>query len=330
MCIVRRSPPRWFAGAVYLSIVAAGATALPRLAVAQSLFDQLFGWSGSKQQIGPAARPPMAGIGGQPLPMRQQFSRPTDEAPSPNERSGGRSEKRTGQYRTVCVRMCDGFFFPISHTASRSNFHDDAESCRSRCGSSDAKLFYHANSGEIGDAVDLGGRSYKSLSTAFLYRKKLVDGCACKPMPWSEAEAGRHLEYALAEGRTIQPSKPPGEGVKVVAGVYSTAADLASAAEIPIAVQPDPIEQPIVAARSPRIASAATPPKGIGARRDPNAEQRAERAEPKPNAQAKPARTASAATPPSPPPRRPANMVQSALSSGNKFTWPGDAPNRYR
>ena len=36
-------------------------------------------------------------------------------------------------YRTLCVRSCDGFYFPISSVASRSRFGLDADLCRASC-----------------------------------------------------------------------------------------------------------------------------------------------------------------------------------------------------
>ena len=48
--------------------------------------------------------------------------------------------------------------------------------------------------------VDLAGRKYKDLPHAFGYRKALVQGCACKPVPWSYEEAARHRQYEVADG----------------------------------------------------------------------------------------------------------------------------------
>ena len=44
--------------------------------------------------------------------------------------------------------------------------------------------------------VDLTGRAYGSYPTAFKYRKTLVEGCGCRPQPWSETERARHRAYA--------------------------------------------------------------------------------------------------------------------------------------
>ena len=46
---------------------------------------------------------------------------------------------------------------------------------------------------------DLDGNSYGASATAFAYRKGLVNGCACRPMPWSDSERARHERYALLD-----------------------------------------------------------------------------------------------------------------------------------
>jgi hypothetical protein len=49
-------------------------------------------------------------------------------------------------YRTLCVRLCDGYYFPISHATGQDGFMRDAERCAASCGS-DARLFFHRNPG---------------------------------------------------------------------------------------------------------------------------------------------------------------------------------------
>ena len=38
-----------------------------------------------------------------------------------------------GTFRTVCVRTCDGFYFPISYSTSPDRFRDDEQSCQRMC-----------------------------------------------------------------------------------------------------------------------------------------------------------------------------------------------------
>jgi Protein of unknown function (DUF2865) len=105
---------------------------------------------------------------------------------------------RGGAYRTLCVRLCDGYYFPISFSASPGRFERDAQVCASQCGTQ-ARLFVHPNpGGAIEDMKDLAGRPYSQLRTAFLYRTEYVPSCKCQPHPWESAALNRHRAYALA------------------------------------------------------------------------------------------------------------------------------------
>ena len=148
---------------------------------AQSFLQTLFGFGSSPPaKSRPAAarlrrtlKPPTV-IDLRNLPYNRQY----DPA-----NYGSRGWGRSGSYRTVCVRSCDGFYFPINSNARRANFHRDAKTCERRCGSK-AKLFYMPRTGgEISDAHDLTGRVYADLPNALKYRKTLKNGCSCRPMP---------------------------------------------------------------------------------------------------------------------------------------------------
>jgi Protein of unknown function (DUF2865) len=111
-------------------------------------------------------------------------------------------------YRTLCVRMCDGFYFPISFSTTSGSFTRDAEKCSASCGE-DARLFYYPNpGGDVDSMVDLTGRAYGSYPMAFRYRKTLVKGCQCRPQPWSEAERARHRAYAAAQSPAAENTDP--------------------------------------------------------------------------------------------------------------------------
>jgi Protein of unknown function (DUF2865) len=84
-------------------------------------------------------------------------------------------------YRTLCVRLCDGFYFPISFAVPESGLGRDAEQCQASCGP-EVRLFYHPNpGGSVASMADLSGQVYSALPTAFTYRKTLVAGCSCRP-----------------------------------------------------------------------------------------------------------------------------------------------------
>ncbi len=164
-------------------------------AIAQSFFQKLFGFGGGQSGPQLPARAQTQTIPShrfeyRPRPYQQSYPGSDDEIGPPD--SGG-------PYRTMCVRSCDGFYFPLRHNAKRRNFAADAKSCRSACGT-EARLFYYSlNGGSTETMIDLAGRNYKELPHAFGYRKALVQGCACKPVPWSYEEAARHRQYEEAE-----------------------------------------------------------------------------------------------------------------------------------
>jgi hypothetical protein len=84
-------------------------------------------------------------------------------------------------YRTVCVRLCDGYYFPVSFSTLPTHFERDADACQSKC-AAPAELYYHQNPGsDMNQAVSLKSKqTYTSLKTAFRYKKEYVQGCSCK------------------------------------------------------------------------------------------------------------------------------------------------------
>ncbi len=102
----------------------------------------------------------------------------------------------SGTYRTLCVRLCDGFYWPVSFSTTRDGLAEDKDTCESSCGVP-VKLFYYQNpDGTPEEAVDLKGQRYASLANAFRYRNEYVDSCKCQPHPWEAAALQRHQKYA--------------------------------------------------------------------------------------------------------------------------------------
>jgi hypothetical protein len=104
----------------------------------------------------------------------------------------------SGAYRTVCVRLCDGYYFPIGFAVTPERFARDRSVCESSC-SGQGRLFVQRSlDGSADDMVDLQGRPYRQLPTAFRYRSEYVPSCKCRPDPWEAASLDRHRAYALA------------------------------------------------------------------------------------------------------------------------------------
>jgi hypothetical protein len=146
-------------------------------------------------------------------------------------------------YRTLCVRLCDGYYFPVSAAAPSSSLARDADKCSASCGA-DARLFYHASvGGSVETMIDLTGMAYSSLPNAFRYRKTLVEGCSCRPQPWSEAELQRHRGYAqdrpIAATTAIDVLAPARAGGDPTHGALS-----GDAGREPLAaVRPEPVDR---------------------------------------------------------------------------------------
>ncbi len=89
-----------------------------------------------------------------------------------------------GQYRTMCVRTCDGYFFPMSNAATLGDFERDQKNCESSCPGTEMQVFYRRGLGE--DSANMissaSGRPYSELPTAYLYKKPGVErpvSCGC-------------------------------------------------------------------------------------------------------------------------------------------------------
>ena len=97
---------------------------------------------------------------------------------------------QSGTFRTVCVRTCDGFYFPISFATVPARFPDDEKTCKALCPAAEATLFSYRNPGEdMSSAVSINGQPYSSSPNAFRYRQEFNPSCACKVagQTWSDA-----------------------------------------------------------------------------------------------------------------------------------------------
>ncbi len=116
------------------------------------------------------------------------------------KRSRRHVPKSAGTYRTMCVRTCDGFYFPVSFATRKGNLARDAKACQSSCGAP-ARLYYYPNPG--GNPEEMisykGKEKYTKLANAFLFRKQFVADCRCKPEPWTAAAKQLHQKYARLE-----------------------------------------------------------------------------------------------------------------------------------
>ncbi len=160
-------------------------------------------------------------------PQYQQESRRREASRSPfsdgDEMDGPRGAGNQfgnlpfATYRTLCVRLCDGYYFPVSFSTLPNHFQRDAEVCQSQC-AAPAELYYHQNPGAAVDqAVSVNSQQpYTSLKTAWRYRKEFVSGCSCKEaefQPQNPSEKKAEVPPAAPQSRPntarAQPQPPP-------------------------------------------------------------------------------------------------------------------------
>jgi Protein of unknown function (DUF2865) len=118
--------------------------------------------------------------------MDNLFGNNGNQIPPPSAEFGPQS----GTFRTVCVRTCDGAYFPVSFATVQARFPDDEKTCKALCPATEASLFTYRNPGEdINQAVSVSGQPYSALPNAFKFRSEFNPSCACKAagQTWSDA-----------------------------------------------------------------------------------------------------------------------------------------------
>ena len=124
-------------------------------------------------------------------------SSPADEAARLRDElnNNGCAVPSAGGTRTLCVRLCDGYYFPIEYDASSRRFDVDAAACQSMyTQDGQAELFVQPNGGEVADATSLSSdQRYGDQSYAFLYRENYAPACAAQLHDGISALASRYF-----------------------------------------------------------------------------------------------------------------------------------------
>jgi hypothetical protein len=145
--------PRQRRALLAAAVLAGTVLTVPDAALAEGLFDFLFG--GVKQQARQA--PPQANFFADPFGTQQAAP------PAPRVAGSGPA---------FCVRGCDGKYFPI-HARGNAT---PAQLCQAFCPASATKVYFGSN---IDYAASATGERYASSENAFAYRKALRADCTC-------------------------------------------------------------------------------------------------------------------------------------------------------
>jgi len=119
---------------------------------------------------------------------------------------GGHStaDSASGTFRTICVRTCDGYYYPISFATNPSRFRDDERTCQRTCPAAQVSLYTYRNPGEdVAQAVSLNGEPYSNLPAAFRYRQQYDKACSCRQVGQSWADALKQTGDTIEQGDVV-------------------------------------------------------------------------------------------------------------------------------
>ncbi|APH72288.1 DUF2865 domain-containing protein [Aquibium oceanicum] len=106
----------------------------------------------------------------------------------------------SGTFRTLCVRTCDGYFFPVAYSSHADDLDRDAAACSAMCPGTEVELYMHRTPGEeTNQMISMSGVPYTELPTAFRYREagyQRPPGCGCSAATRS---------FSIIAGETAPP-----------------------------------------------------------------------------------------------------------------------------
>ena len=136
--------------------------------------------------------------GGAPTPADTPQILPADpDAPPPEDQPAAEPAAPPPQTKALCVRHCDGGFFPITDQATPDKLEGLGQLCKALCPNAEASLYTTAPSGGIETAVAADGTPYTALPAAFKYQKTYDATCSCKPPHQSWVQALAEAEKLL-------------------------------------------------------------------------------------------------------------------------------------
>ena len=147
----------------------------------KNFFEELFGLDASEE----------------PPEMRGQSQEDSGIPPEPgvDDAEGG----RLGGSTAICVRDCDGGFFPAGFYANSGNLEDLDRLCKALCPNASVKLYTRSQWGNLDDAISIDGARYSEHPNALKFQTSYDPSCGCKPPNKSWSEALADAEAILAE-----------------------------------------------------------------------------------------------------------------------------------
>lgn len=265
-------------GRLMTAVAAAATLFTPQDGHAQNFFEQLFGVAASSPERAPRdgySNPVRYGEvvtfrNGAVVTSWMRRSRTHGARLRSVSEKTNRADAQTAGTRSdgFCVRICDGYYFPLVRSGDLSA----QQSCEYGCPSASVAVYEGST---VETARNLAGEEYTSLPTAFSFLKKTTEKCSCNfpqhaqsfSLPAASNDPtlrtgdivfGDHEAFVcqgsklVAIGRSSLPSSKIREKVQLIlaAGLPRSAADLhAPNAPNSVRVVPQPSHAPAVQAK---------------------------------------------------------------------------------
>src|ERR1700677_1289904 len=152
-----------------------------------NVFDEIFGGLARLAAPQDQEQPPAEAR------FEEHGDQPRQSAPS-GEKGG--VQAHSGSY-AVCVRTCDGSFFPVSYSGAGSRADSLEDVCRALCPNADMALYSFPFGGTVDEAASPTGEPYANLPNAGKFEKAYDPSCSCrrKGQTWAEALADAAARY---------------------------------------------------------------------------------------------------------------------------------------
>lgn len=101
-----------------------------------------------------------------------------------------REKARLGGRTPICVRTCDGFFFPVNFEGlTARDEHGDV--CQALCPGAETQVMYMRLGADIETAATRDGRAYTAFPFALKYREQHDPACFCRPPGYTAAQIAK-------------------------------------------------------------------------------------------------------------------------------------------
>jgi Protein of unknown function (DUF2865) len=100
-----------------------------------------------------------------------------------------------------CVRLCDGFAFPVGHASGSWGVQE--ATCRAACPGADTLLYSAPAGAKDFDALSRNGSPYSALPAAFRYRQKITNACTCRAIGATQSASAVLRDLTLKPGDLV-------------------------------------------------------------------------------------------------------------------------------